>query len=98
MSNKAQKQVGLMIETLRGYGTGILDGIARWVHNHPGWRIIVFDGERDELARLIRDWQGDGIICTISDDHMLAAAQSRDIPVVNVSGRITDASIVLRDQ
>ncbi|MEM9235794.1 MAG: substrate-binding domain-containing protein, partial [Verrucomicrobiota bacterium] len=86
MRNK-QKHVGLLVEPLHGYGNLILDGIARWVHANPGWRVAVFDGERSELLKMARTWQGDGIICTLTDEEFVAAAESRDFPVVNVAGR-----------
>lgn len=83
----SRKQVGLMVEALNGYGTRILKGIARWVQLNPGWRLAFFDGERGELADLIRNWQGDGIICTVTDEEFAKAAKARKIPVVNVAGR-----------
>ncbi|MFC0018172.1 AraC family transcriptional regulator [Roseibacillus persicicus] len=86
-----EKRVGLMVEALHGYGPRILNGLARWVHSHPGWRVSFFDGERSELARMVATWQGDGIICTISDNDFLEAARSRDIPVVNVAGRFYES-------
>lgn len=79
-----------MVEALHGYGPRILNGLARWVRSNPGWRITFFDGERHELARLVAEWEGDGIICTITDEEFLAAAKSRDIPVINVAGRFVE--------
>ena len=61
---RSDKHVGLMVESLHGQGARILDGVARWVHTNPGWTVAVFDGEPAELARLARDWQGDGMVCT----------------------------------
>lgn len=83
----------MLVEALHGYGARILDGIARWVHCNPGWRITFFDGERSELAALARSWEGDGMICTITNEEFLAAARSRDIPIVNVAGRFIEPSI-----
>lgn len=88
-----QKHVGLMVESLHGYGIRILNGISRWVYVNPGWRIALFDGERSELIELMKTWQGDGIICTLADDDFVSAAESRDIPIVNVTGRHTNHKI-----
>lgn len=93
-SHSGDKQVGLMVEALHGYGARILDGIIHWVRTNPGWRIAFFDGERSELTKLVRDWEGDGIICTVTDEEFLAAAQSREIPLVNLAGRFPGPSIV----
>lgn len=87
-----QKRVGIMIEPLHGYGPRILDGVVRWVQSNPDWKATFFDGEKAELARLAREWSGDGIICTIVDEEFLKAVESRDIPVVNVAGRASDFS------
>ena len=53
MARRKEKQVGLMVEALHGYGARILNGIIHWIRTNPGWRIAFFDGERSELARLV---------------------------------------------
>lgn len=88
------RHIGLMVDPISGYGSKILDGISRFAHQRPGWRITYFDRERRELGRLVAEWKGNGIICTVVDDTFLEAALGRDIPVINVGGRITDESLV----
>jgi LacI family transcriptional regulator len=83
-----------MVESLHGQGARILDGVARWVHTNPGWTVAVFDGEPAELARLARDWQGDGMVCTPTSDEFQQATNCRDIPVVNVSGQVLNHNTV----
>lgn len=79
--------IGLMIDALNGYGHKMLNGISRYTRHKPNWRIAFFDRESQELANLVGSWQGDGIICTAIDARFVNAAESRDIPVLNVTGR-----------
>ena len=82
-----------MVEALSGYGLKILTGIARYVQQNPGWSIAFFDRESNDLVDLVSSWQGDGIICTVSNPRLRDAAVSRDIPLVNVSGWYVEPSL-----
>jgi len=80
-------RIGLMVDTLGGYGTKILAGISRYARQQPNWRVAYFDRERGELAKLVGTFAGDGIICTAVDDSFAEAAKGRDLPILNVTGR-----------
>ncbi len=88
--SKTYRHIGLMVEALNGYGDKILNGISRYARQKTNWRIAFFDRERRELADLVANWQGDGIICTSSEARFAEAAAQRTIPVINVSGRHAD--------
>ena len=79
-----RKHVGLVVESLEACGGRVLDGIARWLHTNPGWRMAVFDGGRHELAQLARDWEGDGMVCTTPNPELQVALESLNIPSGNV--------------
>ncbi len=83
-----------MIESLNGYGSKILTGISRYAHQKSNWRIAYFDREQKELTDLVRTWRGDGIICTAVDARFASAARSRDIPVINVTGRHVEPNMI----
>lgn len=87
------RNIGLMLEPLSGYASGILDGISRYAHEKPDWRIAYFDRERKELAELVGSWEGDAIICTVVDSRFHDAATRRDIPVINVAGLLDEMSL-----
>ena len=93
MPNKTH-HIGLMIDALNGYGHKILDGISRYARQKSGWRIAFFDRESAELARLIKTWRGDAIICTAIDSRFTDAAASQNIPVVNVTGRVKGGKMI----
>jgi len=92
-------RIGVMVESLSGYGTRILDGFCRFVQQKSNWRIALFDRERKDLCGLLATWDGDAILCTLVDQESHEAAASRDIPLVNVAGLIneTDIPSVLSD-
>ncbi|MFZ9935466.1 MAG: substrate-binding domain-containing protein [Luteolibacter sp.] len=87
------RNIGLMLEPLSGYASGILEGISRFVQRKPDWRIAYFDRERKELAELLATWEGDAIICTVVDPRFHEAALGRRIPIINVAGLIDEMEI-----
>ncbi len=94
MVKRTTFHIGLMIDALNGYGHKILDGISRYAHQKPEWRMAFFDRENHELADLVRTWKGDAIICTAIDARFSDAAKARDIPVINVTGRVENSSLI----
>ena len=86
--------IGLMIDALSGYGHRILDGIGRYARQKPDWRFAFFDRGQGDLATLVRSWKGDAIICTALDDRFSKAAYGRNIPVLNVTGRISRSNMI----
>ncbi|MFT5105833.1 MAG: LacI family transcriptional regulator [Verrucomicrobiales bacterium] len=88
------RHIGLMIESLSGYGSPILKGISRYAQQKNDWRIAFFDRERRELADLLASWEGDGIICTAVDQRFGDAALGRKIPVVNVAALIDEPKLL----
>ena len=91
---KRTYHIGLMIDALNGYGHKILDGISRYAHQKSDWRIAFFDRENNELADLVRTWKGDAIICTAIDSRFSDAAEHRNIPVLNVTGRVESSKLI----
>ena len=91
---KRTYHIGLMIDALNGYGHKILDGISRYAHQKSDWRIAFFDRENNELADLVRTWKGDAIICTANDSRFSDAAEHRNIPVLNVTGRVESSKLI----
>jgi LacI family transcriptional regulator len=94
MAKRTTFHIGLMIDALNGYGHKILDGISRYAQQKPEWRMAFFDRENHELADLVKTWKGDAIICTAIDTRFNDAAKSRDIPVINVTGRVERSSLI----
>jgi LacI family transcriptional regulator len=81
--------IGIFIDPMHGYRDAVLDGIGRYLRGHARrWRPVVVDRETDEMAQVLRKWEGDGIIYSAPFPRMTEAVARRRkrIPAVNVSG------------
>ena len=55
--------VAVWIESSRGYGRGLIRGVADYVREHGPWSIYFTPhGLRDPLPTWLRKWRGDGIL------------------------------------
>ena len=80
--------VGLLIESSRAYGRGLLHGIARYVRTHNNWSIVYQEGTLGDAASL--DFAGqhcDGIIARIDTLRQRNQLLKLKIPVVDLRGR-----------
>lgn len=82
-----RRRVALLIESSRGYGRGLLRGIATYIRNHGRW--TVFHQERtmsDDAPPWLRSWRGDGVIARIESRSLIAALRRLRVPVVDLRG------------
>ena len=80
-----RRKIALLIEWSRGYGRGVLAGIANYVKAHETWKI--YQTERrlcDAAPGWLKDWQGDGIIARIENKELLEEIRKLDVPVVDL--------------
>ena len=80
--------VGLLIESSRAYGRGLLHGIARYARTHNDWSIFYQEGTLGDAASL--DFAGqhcDGIIARIDTLRQRNRLLKLKIPVVDLRGR-----------
>ena len=83
-----------MIETARGYGRGILRGIAKYVRRlHNPWEFYFNPGDFDQMLPKMKEWSGHGIIARIQDEKMAREIQKTGLPVIAL-----DFSQSLKDQ
>ena len=82
----ARKRVLLLIETSRGTGREIIEGISRYVIERQNW-LVHFD-ERHLLGtpNWLRDWRGDGIISRTADWETYRILKKKKIPKVELHG------------
>jgi LacI family transcriptional regulator len=80
-------QVALLIESSRGYGRGLLWGIARYAQAFGPWSLFCQDrGIGEPMPDWLRGWKGDGIILRAEGPAMERAIARRPIPAVNLRG------------
>ncbi|WP_428937264.1 substrate-binding domain-containing protein [Fontivita pretiosa] len=91
---RTRKRVALLIESQIAPRRRMLEGVARYVHEHEPWDIYLKPyGVDYSLRQWARNWSGDGIIAAIWTDrpqHLLQA----EVPVVDLVGCLPDAPLV----
>ncbi|MEA1951949.1 MAG: substrate-binding domain-containing protein, partial [Planctomycetota bacterium] len=78
-------RVALLIESSRGYGRGLLRGIAGYIGRYGPWSI--YHHERalgDPVPAWMSRWQGDGIIARIANPHLAEMIANRGLPTVEL--------------
>jgi LacI family transcriptional regulator, galactose operon repressor len=83
---KASKRphVALIIETAKGYGRGLLRGIARYVRTHKQWSIYVDErSAHEDPPSWLRNWDGDGVIVRASTRTLASEVAKLKVPVVH---------------
>src|SRR5437868_1131918 len=79
--------VAVLIETSRGYGRGLLQGVARYNRQHGPWSMYFEPhGLDDPPPGWLRTWKGDGILARINDEPMAQVIRATGLPVVDVRG------------
>lgn len=81
--------VGLLIETSRGYGRGILRGVIRWRQLHGPCRLIVSPGHFSKQPPKIDTKQCSGLIVRITSPEMCRVIKRLGLPTV-----ITDPTFI----
>ncbi|MBN1911783.1 MAG: DNA-binding transcriptional regulator [Pirellulales bacterium] len=84
MSNS--KQVLLMIETSRGWGRDLLEGVGRYAMAHGSWSLCVSDYALDASRHhWLAEWRGDGIIFWSGTTATSDAIRAGGVPAVDTS-------------
>jgi len=79
-------QVALLIETSNAYGRGLLEGIAAYLREHPGWSVYLAEhGRGDTVPFWLHGWKGDGILARIENRAVARAVSSCRLPTVDLS-------------
>jgi LacI family transcriptional regulator len=86
--------VAVLIEASRGYGRGLLEGVARYNREHGPWSMFFEPhGLDDPPPKWLPTWQGDGILARINDHRMAQVVRATGLPIVDVRGRLTDLGL-----
>ncbi len=76
----------LMIETTTSFGRGVLEGIGRYLVEHPPWSVQLDLRELQTTAPAWLDrWEGDGIITRTATPEMVELIDRLGIPTVNLT-------------
>ena len=81
--------VAVLIETSRGYGRGLLEGVARYNRQHGPWSLYFEPhGLDDPPPPWLIGWQGDGILVRINNRRVARAVLATGLPAVDLRGRL----------
>ncbi len=87
-------RVAMWIESSRGYGRGLIRGVANYVRSHGPWSIhFTPHGLREPFSAWLRNWDGDGILARIDDRRMARLFRLKDLPLIDLRGRLPDLDI-----
>ena len=76
-------RVALLVESSRGYGRGVLWGVAKFVREHDPWSVFFQDLNLcDVTPAWLRNWKGDGIISRLENDDVGGVIRQLKVPVV----------------
>jgi LacI family transcriptional regulator len=94
-------RIVLLIETSRGYGRMMLDGVADYARAYGPWTF--YQGERsldDPVPPRLRRWKPDGVIARLLDRKQAAQIRRLGVPIVDVLGESSYAGVpqVVPDQ
>lgn len=83
------RQVALLIESSRGFGRGLLRGVAQYSQEHRNWSTHFRPhGLGEPPLAWISRWRGDGILARIEDEKMAEAILRVGVPVVELRGTL----------
>ena len=83
----ARPQVALLIESSRGYGRGLLEGIAKYLRSRRNWSVFSQERRRgDAPPTWLAGWRGDGIIARVEDRRLANAIAKLKVPAIDLRG------------
>ncbi len=82
------RTVGLIIESSRAYGRGLLHGIARFARTHNNWSIVYRESMlADSIAAVLAKRSCNGVLARIDTVQQRNSLLRLKIPVVDLRGR-----------
>ncbi|BCX49704.1 XylR family transcriptional regulator [Haloferula helveola] len=99
MADSADKPtVALFIETSRAYGRDLCLGIADYSRSHGEWNFLIQERDlRGGIPEWLETWNGDGILCRLSDPELADLFAKASCPVVDLYGQIRHPDIPFLD-
>ncbi|MBN2579394.1 MAG: XylR family transcriptional regulator [Pirellulales bacterium] len=83
----SRRKIAVLVESSRGYGRGLLHGLATYVREHEPW--IIHNHERrlyDDAPEWLKHWRGDGIIARIASPQLARQIARLHVPTVDLLG------------
>ncbi len=97
---KYRRKVAVLVESSRGYGRGLLHGVATFMREHSPWTIHNHERRLYDVApEWLRRWRGDGIIARIASPRLARQIGRLHVPTVDLLGlhQIKDIPAIITD-
>jgi LacI family transcriptional regulator len=88
---RRSRHVAVLIESSRGYGRGLIEGISRYSREHGDWHISFEPRALDAPPAWLDRWRGDGILTRLPTRAMAQQVQDKGLPVVHLLHTPTDS-------
>ena len=75
-------KVALLIETARGYGRQMLQGIVHYARLHGPWGLYLTPGDFEQFLPKMQQWGGTGIIARIATPRIAKAVLDSGLPAI----------------
>lgn len=75
-------KVALLIETSRGYGRGLLQGISKYSRLHGPWQFYLTPGDFEQIMPKMKAWHGTGIIARVMDKRTIDLVLKMEVPAI----------------
>lgn len=83
VNSSRRPRVALLVESSRGYGRGLLWGVAKFVRDHGPWAVAFQDLNLcDDTPDWLKNWEGDGIISRLENCDVVSVIQRLKVPAV----------------
>jgi len=93
-------RVALLVDPSAGYTRGLLQGVTRFLREHPHWRVTHGPFNRGAVdPQSLKDWKGNGILGRFETESLARAVKRTRLPTVDLSsmGLIDGISTVVYD-
>jgi LacI family transcriptional regulator len=93
-------RIAVLVESSRGYGRGLLQGIAAYVREHGPWTVDIQERRLyDAAPKWLRHWRGDGIIARIASPPFARQLGRLRLPTVDLAGlhRVEGVPVIITD-
>ncbi|MCM2374160.1 XylR family transcriptional regulator [Aporhodopirellula aestuarii] len=89
-------QIAVLVETSRGHGRQIIEGVARYAAEHGAWSLRLEPRNIDDTPpSWLKTWAGEGIIVRCDSTRMAKAVIATGLPTIDVRGGAPKASLPL---
>jgi LacI family transcriptional regulator len=93
-------RIAVLVESSRGYGRGLLQGITAYVREHGPWTVDIHERRLyDAAPEWLRHWHGDGIIARLASRQFARQISRLRLPTVDLVGLhpIKDVPVIITD-